>query len=181
MMTAMISISLTFNDMKHTVLRLIVAIMAIASVSATAMAQPPQSRGLSAGERQKYITEIRNYKHDYLTKALDLSKAQQKDFFTVYDEFEDKVMDLFEQTRQLEYKAIHSTDASDIELESTARTLYSTKLKEGEIELEYYLKFKDILTPKQLISLKNAERKFKQQLMHQQRKAMHHKKNSKKD
>ena len=167
--------------MKTSALRLLIVILTAIYGSLGLVAQPPQSRVLSPGDRQKYVTEIRTYKHDYLTKTLQLTKAQEKEFYPLYDELEDKIMALHDQARDVEHKTMHAADVSDIELETAARNLYSQKLKEGELELEYYLKFKDILTSKQLISLKNAERKFMQQLMRQQRKAKHHKHDSKKD
>ena len=120
-------------------------------------------------DRQKWMTEMRNFKHDFLTKELDLSKEQQKDFFAAYDEMEDRINRLNIETRELEQKVMADPDASEVELDAAARTCYFLKNEESKIEIEYFDKFKEVLTPQQLIRLKNSERKFAQQLMQHHR------------
>lgn len=119
--------------------------------------------------RQKWMTELRNYKHDFLIRELDIPSDKQKEFFTEYDSMENRINELNIQTRSLEQKVISDPDASDVEIEAAARAQFELKGEESRIELEYYEKFKDILTPKQLIRIKNAERKFTQQLMQHHR------------
>ena len=129
-------------------------------------AQPPQ---LDDEGRQRWMTEIRNYKHDFFTKELELSEDQQRDFFAEYDQMEDRINKLNSETRELEENTIDNPDASDVELEATARALFEIKGEESKIELEYFEKFKNILQPKQLILIKNTERKFTQQLVQHHR------------
>lgn len=129
-------------------------------------AQPPQ---LDDEGRQRWMTEIRNYKHDFFTKELELSEDQQRDFFAEYDQMEDRINKLNSETRELEEKTIDNPDASDVELEATARALFEIKGEESKIELEYFEKFKNILHPKQLVLIKNTERKFTQQLVQHHR------------
>lgn len=129
-------------------------------------AQPPQ---LDDEGRQRWMTEIRNYKHDFFTKELELSEDQQRNFFAEYDQMEDRINKLNSETRELEEKTIDNPDASDVELEATARALFEIKGEESKIELEYFEKFKNILQPKQLVLIKNTERKFTQQLVQHHR------------
>jgi len=135
-----------------------------------ASAQPPQ---IDEDERQRWINELRNYKHDFITKELDLNKDQQRDFFAEYDQMEDKLNALNADTRELEQRALDDPDASDVELEATARAIFELKSEESKIELEYFEKFKEILNPKQLVRLKNTERKFTQQLVQHHRRLRH--------
>lgn len=130
-------------------------------------AQPPQSP--DDGDRQKWMTELRNYKHDFLVKELEIDEDQQKQFFSEYDSMEDRINELNMQTRNLEQKVLADPNASDVEIEAAARALFELKGEESKIELEYYDKFKEILSPKQLIRIKNAERKFTQRLMQHHR------------
>ena len=81
---------------------------------------------------------------------------------------EDRTIDLGGEVRDLEKKA-SAAGASDEEMAAAAIALYSQKMREGEIEIEYYEKFKETLTPAQLVALKSAERKFTQELMRQHR------------
>ncbi|MDE6239290.1 MAG: hypothetical protein K2M54_04790, partial [Muribaculaceae bacterium] len=94
---------------------------------------------------------------------------QQQEFFSAYDEMEDRINRLNSETRELEQRVMSNDNASDVELDAAARAVYQLKNEESKIELEYFDQFKKILQPKQLIRLKNAERKFTQQLMNHHR------------
>lgn len=142
---------------------LMCALLFMAMVPAKALAQQ-----LNEDDRNRYVNQIRAYKHDFLAKELGLSKAQQDAFFELYDAMEDRTMDLGGEVRDLEKKA-SAAGASDEEMAAAAIALYSQKMREGKIEMEYYEKFKETLTPAQLVALKSAERKFTQELMRQHR------------
>ncbi len=122
---------------------------------------------VSEGDRTRYVTEIRNYKHKHIAKELDLTKEQQAKFFPFYDRMEDSIMVIGDKARTLEQVLDPQFEATDQELEAVAETLFNQKLDEGRLEAEYYNQFKQILTPRQLIALKVAERSFNQRLMRQ--------------
>ena len=128
---------------------LMCALLFMAMVPAKALAQQ-----LNEDDRNRYVNQIRAYKHDFLAKELGLSKAQQDAFFELYDAMEDRTMDLGGEVRDLEKKA-SAAGASDEEMAAAAIALYSQKMREGEIEIEYYEKFKETLTPAQLVALKS--------------------------
>ena len=67
-------------------------------------------------ERDRVFTEIRAYKHDVLVKSLDLTKEQQREFFPVYDELDDKLMEINNETRDLERRVAADANASDTEI-----------------------------------------------------------------
>jgi len=123
---------------------------------------------LSEEDLNRYVTQVRAYKHDYFVKELDLTDEQQEAFFELYDRMEDRIMGLSTEVRGLETNAL-AESASPEEIDAAAAALYGQKLREGEIEMEYYAMFKDILSPRQLVLLKQADRKFNQQLMRQHR------------
>ncbi len=148
--------------MKH----LVFAILTLLCAS-TLTAQTPQRKRLSAEDRQKYLVEMRQYKHDFLVKELELSRDQQNTFFPIYDKMEDEMTQVADETRDLEMKVSADEKATDTEIESAARTMFEQKSKEGDIEKAYFEKFKGILSPRQLLKLKGAERKFTQQLVRQ--------------
>lgn len=139
------------------------AVFAVFVLSARLSAQE-----LNEEDRNRYVTQIRAYKHDYFVKELDLNKEQQNAFFELYDRMEDRIIEISTDVRELENKAL-SENATPEEIDAAVASLYSQKLREGEIEMEFYEKFKNTLTPRQLVLLKQAERKFNQQLMRQHR------------
>ncbi len=149
--------------MTYTIKALFLLIAAMATCSAEA--QTP----LSENERERALTEMRAYKHQFIAKELNLSKEQQNGFFPVYDEMDDKLMQINLETRELERAVNENKEASDTEIEAAATAIFNQKEREGKIENEYFDKFKEVLTPRQLLLLKSAEKKFTQRLVRHHR------------
>lgn len=143
-------------------------ILLLLSVVLTAIAALAQGQ-YSPADRQRWLGEMRTLKNEYLTRELGLSKEQQRDFLPLYNEMENEINRLNTETRETESRAAADADATDLQLENAARTIFEQKRAEGQIEMTYFDKFKEILTPRQLLQLKNAERKFTQQLVKRRR------------
>lgn len=119
-----------------------------------------------AQSREQWFKEMREYKHQFLAKELGLTKAQEKQFYAVYDEMDDKLLEVGEETRALENKVKSAGDkATDVDYDRAIDAIISQKAKEGEIERTYMTKLKTILNKNQLFQLKAAERKFAKDIM----------------
>lgn len=129
----------------------------------------------SAGERDQWLAEMRQYKRVYFIKELDLTADQKSKFFPVYEEMEDRIAKLNDETRALEKRVADLPNASDLEYEKAAEAMYDSAVKSAEIEKEYMEKFRGILTPKQLFRLKAVERQFNRELMKQHHRLRHNK------
>lgn len=140
---------------------ILVAVICTCFSASAVSAQAP----LSENERTRWLSEIREYKHEFLAKDLELTREQQREFFPLYDSMEDEVERINAETRALETKVSDDKNASDIEIENASRTIFEQKRAEGQVEMTYFDKFKEILSPRQLLRLKNAERRFTQQLV----------------
>lgn len=151
------------NKIITSILFVIISVAALCPVPASAQ------QILSEIDRNRYINEIREYKHNFLTKELNLSKEQQTEFFPVYDEMEDRILTIGSETRELERSIAADQDIPDVQVEAAAEAIYNQKFKEAQIENEYFPKFKEILTPRQLLILKNSEKKFTQSLVRHHR------------
>jgi Spy/CpxP family protein refolding chaperone len=151
--------------MKRALTLLIIALLTCSCIYAQQRpAQPSQER------RQKWFSEMTQYKHDFISKELILTKEQEARFFPLYDKMESETRSLNRQARELEKAVIAKGDrASDLEYEKAAEALYELKGKENDIEMKYFAQFKSVLTQKQLFQLKQAERKFNSTIMSQQR------------
>lgn len=149
--------------------RISILLFVFAAVSLNSLSTFAQQPRPDGPDRQKWFNEVRNVKHDFLAKELDLSKDQQKAFFEAYDEMEDRLNQLNAETRRIEESTLADADATDAELEAASQAVYELKGKECLIEYEYLDKFKKVLSPRQLLQLKSAERKFTQQLMNHHR------------
>jgi len=134
----------------------------------------------ASDNRDKWFKELRQYKQEFMSKELELTKEQQSKFFPVYSEMTLKIMKLNYDTRALENKIDRSkTEVSDVEYEKGADALLELKIKEAKIEAEYYQRFKQILSPKQMYLLPKTEKKFTRQLMRHHNKAKTKKTNKK--
>lgn len=111
------------------------------------------------------MKELREYKHRFLKRELNLAREQEIRFYKIYDEMDSQLMSLNLETRNLEKKVLNDPDASNTELEAAARAIFEQRKKESEIELKYYEQLSEVLTMRQLASLKSAERKLAIYLM----------------
>lgn len=66
---------------------------------------------LSEEDRNRYVTQVRAYKHDYFVKELDLNKEQQNAFFELYDRMEDRIMDIGTEVRTREQRSCRRSQA----------------------------------------------------------------------
>lgn len=134
------------------------SVMAAFNVSAA-----PQNNA----EREQWMAEMRQYKRMYFVKELDLTSEQKNKFFPLYEEMEDKVMKINDDTRAMEKRVAELPNATDLEYEKATEAIYDAQIKCAETEKEYMEKFSGILTPKQLFRLKAVERQFNRELMKQ--------------
>lgn len=148
---------------KHKTLTIVILAILL-SISQSSFAQnQPRNFGADA------FKELRNYKHTFYKKALDLSRDQETQFFKVLDQMDEELFKIGEETRALERKTINDANASETEMESTARTIFEQKKKEGETELRYFDEFKNILSKRQLVMLKDVERRFNMEIIKHRR------------
>ena len=151
---------MTFSSIRpYALTALFVLFAAIATTDAAAQAP------LNENERERALAEMKAYKHDFIAKELNLDKEQQSEFFPIYDEMDSKIMQINYETRELERSINEDKNASDTEIEAAAAAVFNQKEREGKIENEYFEKFKEVLTPRQLLRLKSAEKKFTQRLV----------------
>ena len=115
---------------------------------------------LSDDQVRQALTEMREFKHRMLVKELGLQKDQEQKFFDIYDKMDDELMTMGAEMRELERKTLANESASDTECETVARALFEQKKKEADVELRYYEDMSKVLTPRQMLKLKSAERKI---------------------
>lgn len=127
------------------------------------------SKALAQGrpDRSQWMSEMRQYKCNYLAKELGLSKEQEQKFFPLYEEMEALTTQMEEETRAMERRLSESSDVTDLEYEKATEALFDLKTKQGEVEKSYMDKYKSVLTPRQLFMLKGVERQFSRDLMKQ--------------
>ncbi|MDE5608338.1 MAG: hypothetical protein K2I64_05340 [Muribaculaceae bacterium] len=144
---------------------LLVFISALAAQSLMAQPQCPPGAPRDPAKREQWFKEMRNNKHEFLIRELDLAPAQQAEFFAVYDRMEDSLMKLGEATRKAEMSVKETPDPTDKDYDDATNELFELKGREYRIEKDAQAEFSKILTKRQLFRLKGAERKFVRALM----------------
>ncbi len=146
-----------------------IRISILAAMVATILPAIAQQPGFTPADRQRWLGEMRTLKHDFIARELELDQDQKDRFFELYDSMEDDIASLNTETREAETRVASDSEATDLMIQNTARTVFEQKRAEGQIEMTYFDQFSQILTPRQLLQLKNAERKFTQQLVNRRR------------
>ena len=151
-------------------LRLIFTALALFALISVAEACPnsgPESR--EPHGREKVMAELKPYRQKFFAKELKLTKEQTREFFALYDSMEEELRKINDETRNLEESVLADDKATDTQAEAAARATFEQKSREAAVELSYYEKFKGILSPRQLLGLKTADRKFTQWLVRNHR------------
>lgn len=149
-------------------LRYIFALLFIL-VSASAYSQ--SAKQPSKQDKTAWLKEMQQVKNEFISNSLNLNHDQKAKFIPLYNKMEKEVYktmdEPYKMARQLKDKGDAATDA---EYQQVADALFQCKSKEAAIEMKYYKEFKKILTPRQLVKLKKAERDFTKKLMTEHRK-----------
>lgn len=154
--------------------KLLIALCLICSL--TVFAQGP-GNGQGKGPKQdkkEWLAKMREYKHAFITKELNLTADQQTAFFAVYDKMMEERMALEDGVRTKERALIKKgTAATDAELDALITEQYALDSKLAAVDAKYLPQLKKAISRQQLVRLKHAERKFNRQLMEQRNKPDH--------
>ena len=115
------------------------------------------------GRMQEKLEKVNNLKIAYLTKELDLSSAQAEKFWPIYNNYEKELM----QTRR-SFKQKHLNDRIDGLTDKESKELLDDQLAMETaviaIRKNYRNEFLKVLSPQQLVTLMEAEKRFNQML-----------------
>lgn len=120
----------------------------------TAMAQTKSNKISEA--------EFRKAKQEYLTRELDLNDKESKAFFPLYEEFQRKKKEIYDENQQLMERA---DIAGEEEYRKIINRLLDLQIMSDELEKKYYDKFAQVLTYKKLFKLNKAESAFQKHML----------------
>lgn len=106
--------------------------------------------------------EFRKAKQEYLTRELELSEKESKAFFPLYEEFQKKKKDIYEENQQLMARA---DIAGEKEYRKIINRLLDLQIMSDELEKKYYDKFSQVLSYKKLFKLNKAESAFQKHML----------------
>jgi hypothetical protein len=110
--------------------------------------------------------EFYNMKREYLVKEVGMTKDEEEKFFPIYDELQKKKfeeqMNLRKKMKEVDH---NKTGVSQQVYMDVADAMSNIKLKEAQLESEYFKKFKNILSPEKLFKFQHAEMRFNMEIL----------------
>ena len=119
-----------------------------------------QNRQGGGGRLQK----IHSAKIGMITERLNLTPEQAPQFWAVYNEYENKKIELKKSIRRTMEDAV-SLAATDDKILSAQKQVLSLRRKELDLEEEYMNKILRTITPRQFSELKRTEANFNKMLL----------------
>ncbi len=110
------------------------------------------------------LQKIHSAKIGMITERLNLTPEQAPQFWAVYNEYENKKIDLKKTIRRTMEDAV-SLAATDDKILSAQKQVISLRRKELDLEEEYMSKILRTITPRQFSELKRTEANFNKMLL----------------
>lgn len=127
---------------------------------------------------EKRMREVQEYKMKFLAQEMELSDAQKKNFFELYEEMSQQKRQCYQEAMKLERKIKHEPQASEEDYQQLSEALNKANSQWNEEEKVYNEKFSEFLTQKQIYKMREAENAFRSKFeeMKHNRKRDHQKK-----
>lgn len=110
------------------------------------------------------LQKIHSAKIGMITERLNLTPEQAPQFWAVYNEYENKKIELKKSIRRTMEDAV-SLAATDDKILSAQKQVISLRRKELDLEEEYMNKILRTITPRQFSELKRTEANFNKMLL----------------
>lgn len=122
-------------------------------------------------QSQEQIDRFNRERREYFTDKLELTDAESKAFFPIYEDFQNRKMKLVEDERNTwMYANNNAGHLSEEEMLETLEKAYSLKESQVQLEKEYYMeKFLNALPATKVLSLGKVEYDFRRYLLHKLR------------
>lgn len=129
-----------------------------------------------SGEKRKFDKEAYQVKRNaYITAEIGLTSDEAVDFIPLDNEFKQKMFEAGRECRKLGRDSKSNKTMSDEAYLKLIDCHLDTRLKEAQIEKEYFEKFKKILSAEKLYKYLEADSKFMREFM----RGNHHHNNNK--
>ena len=111
--------------------------------------------------RQTFNREAFNIRrNNFITSEIGLTTEEASRFIPLENEFKLKLLEIGLDCRRLTRESQNNKKMSDAEYTKVIECYLDTRLKEAQLEKEYYEKFKKILSPEKIYKYQQADIKF---------------------
>lgn len=129
---------------------------------------PVLAAGQLCNDHCKKKEQIKAQKVAFITEKLNLTVDEAQKFWPVYNEMAAKTEELEKKRRSI-VQNYHKNKQSltSEQMEALTDKMLKLEIMSVKLEVEYYRKFKEILSPEKIIELKISEHQFKHELLKQ--------------
>ena len=113
------------------------------------------------GKVEQRMREVQEYKMKFLAQEMELTEAQKKKFFEVYNEMSEAKKNCYKTAMQMERKIKHDKTASEQDYQQVTEALNKANTEWAESEKLYNDKFAEFLSQKQIYKMREAEATFR--------------------
>lgn len=104
---------------------------------------------------------------DFFTKELNLTNEEAKNFIPMLNEFMEKKFEINRDARKARIKIRESK--ADATYKAASDAFLDAKIKEAQLQKEYYLKFEKVLPIQKVFKLSRVETNFMQKVIQEHR------------
>lgn len=138
-----------------------ISILAFLILTTGVMAQ--EHEGIKNDGERKHKSERRDSRMEakkigYITEKLDLSTEEAQNFWPVYNEFQEKMKILKEETRK---KGRSDKDFSDAEAETFLNAIFEKEQKKIDLQKMYFEKMESAISKAKIAKLYIVENRFR--------------------
>lgn len=138
---------------------LLVLLLSVGLMSANAQ----NKRG--EGRRGFNIEQAKEKQAEFFIKELNLTDAEAKAFIPLLNEFTDKKFELNRAVRMQSSALRKQEKKTDADYQKVIDAFLDSKIKEAQLQKEYYQKFQKVLSSEKLYYFQRAEMKFMQRVL----------------
>lgn len=121
------------------------------------------------------LAKFKKERAAYFTKELNLTDSEAKAFIPLLDEFMAKKYSINKDyRRQIKEIRRKTTKVTDVEYTNSTDAFLDAKIKEAELQKEYYKRFMKILPAEKIYKLQFVEVDFMKQALERHRQGKHH-------
>jgi hypothetical protein len=148
---------------------LLIAILVAVSSPIQAQEKKQDEEGKRFKHRSEKFEKMRSMKIAFITESVDLTPEEAEKFWPVYNEFDKQRGELthliMERYHELEEKKNEDKEITDEEALEMMQRRFELEERIRSLELEYFKKYLEILSPNKVLKLYEAEDRFKKQLI----------------
>lgn len=125
-----------------------------------------EENGVGEHDLQNIRTEILKQKKEFFIKELQLTEAEANNLMSILEELDTKRFDIWKSSAKM-HRRIRQNDPTITkeEMNKHFEEIANNKIKEAELEKEYFNRCKNILPMEKLIQLESTNRKFAKQCL----------------